>query len=107
MVPWFIATGALVSFIALWLRTTQRELLPLWEGVQGAEKQVRLYGDLLGQSQEDLEKKVYMEERYDLCCFMYASQVRRYNESLQNRFNAPAAWILGYRSVPEVIEFDL
>jgi hypothetical protein len=59
MVPWLIASGALVSFILLWLRTTQRELLPLWEGVQGQKSRCVCMGDLLGQSQEDLRKNLY------------------------------------------------
>jgi hypothetical protein len=107
MIPWIVAIGALTAFIALWLRTTQRELLPLWDGVLSAEKQVRLYWDLLCKVEEDLEKKAYMEERYLACCSMYTSQAMKYNETLQSIFYALGAWILGFHAAPEVIEFDL
>lgn len=107
MVPWLVAMGSLAAFVALWLRTTYRELLPLREAVWGADKQVRLYWNLLSNAEEDLEKKDYMKDRYDIGCAIYLSQARRYNETLQSHFNAPVAWILGFHLIPEVIEFDL
>lgn len=107
MVPWLVALGSLAAFVALWLRTTYRELLPLRESVWGAEKQVRLYWDLLSNAEEDLEKRDYMKDRYDIGYAIYVSQARRYNETLQSRFNAPVAWIFGFRPILEVIEFDL
>jgi len=107
MIPWLVAIGALAAFVALWVRTSQRELLPLRDSVQGAEKQARLYWDLLCKAEDDMEKKAYMEERYLACCSMYTSQAIRYNETLQGIFYAPVAWILGFHTAPEVIEFDL
>ncbi len=99
MLPWIIALIAVFFLIILWLRTAKREITPIWEAVQAADKQARLYWGLLMGVQDNPEKKTYMQQRYDECCRLYAQQAKIYKEMLSNTFYAPAAWILGYRPV--------
>lgn len=104
MLPWIIAIFSTLAFIALWLFTVKRELDPLWKAVQRSDKQVRLYWGLLMGVHDDPEKKAYMQEHYQECCKVYARQAKLYNGAIHRFFYAPAAWLLGFRSVPEVID---
>ncbi|HBN83874.1 MAG TPA: hypothetical protein DDZ89_08525 [Clostridiales bacterium] len=101
MLPWIITIISVLLLITLWLHTAKREIIPLWEAVQGADKQTRLYWGLLMGVQDNPDKKAYMQEHYDECCRVYTLQATRYNSKLHATFYAPAAWLLGFRSVPD------
>lgn len=105
MLPWLIASVAIFLLVALWLYTVKREIAPLREAVQRADKQARLYWGLLMGVQDDPKKKAYMQEHYDECRRIYARQAKGYQDVLRRPFYAPAAWLLGFRSVPK--EMDL
>lgn len=104
MLPWLIASVAILMLIVLWFRSVKREIAPLWEAVQGADKQARLYWGLLMGVQDDPDKKAYMQELYDQCCMIYVTQTKMYHDSVCRSFNAPVAWLLGYRPVPSEID---
>lgn len=105
MLPWLIASVAIFTLIALWLWTVKREIAPLQKAAQGADKQARLYWGLLMGAQDDPEKRAYMQEHYDECRKIYARQAKQYQDVLCRPFYAPAAWLLGFRSVPKEINW--
>lgn len=104
MLPWLVASFAIFLLIALWLWTVRREIAPLREAVQGADRQARLYRGLLMGVQDDPEKKAYMQEHYDECRRIYACQAKEYQDVIYHPFYAPVAWLLGFRSVPKEID---
>lgn len=104
MLPWLVASLAIFLLIALWLYTVKREIAPLREAVQGADKQARLYWGLLMGVHDDMDKKAYMQEHYDECRRIYACQAKVYQDMLYRPFYAPVAWLLGFRSVPKEID---
>jgi len=99
MLPWLIASAAILALVLLWLQMVKREIAPLWLAVQRADRQTRLYRELLLGVQDDPEQKSYMQEHYDECCEVYARQVKQYEDFLDRPFNTLAAWILGYYSI--------
>lgn len=101
MIPWLITAAAVSLLIILWLVFVKKQIAPLYEAVQGADKQTRLYWGLLMEACEDPLEKGYMQERYDECRRIYAKQADRYDKMREKGFMRPAAWLLGFKKAPE------
>lgn len=104
MLPWIINAISVMTLIGLWMHIVKKEMTVLWQCVQGADKQARLYWGLLIGVQDQPDKRAYMQERYEECCKVYTLQATRYNDKLHKVAYYPAAWLLGFRSVPNEIE---
>lgn len=104
MLPYLIAAAAVVAFLIMWLHMTRKEIKPLFEAVQGADKQARLYEGLLMGVWEDQKQKKEMKKQYDFSLSMYESCAQEYNRAIGYPFYMPTAWILGFRKVPEVMD---
>lgn len=103
MVPWLITAISVSLLVILWLFSVKKQIAPLYEAVQGADKQARLYWGLLMEVCEDFEKG-YMQERYDECRKTYEKQAILYDEMLEKIFIRPAAWLLGFIPAPKELK---
>lgn len=104
MVPWLITAVSVSLLIIIWLVFVKKQITPLYEAVQGADKQARLYWGLLMGVCEDPLEKGYMQERYDECRKTYKKQASLYDQMLEKVYIRPAAWLLGFSPAPKELK---